>query len=278
MTEAAVIREELRRLANQPDASVELGETALALAAYERPAARREACRTVLLELTRAVALRAEALKTGVIENRVKALTGAVIDDYRFRGDERDEALDGLDLIQVIDRRRGPALTLGLVYLTVAHGLGWSAEALSFPCHFLVRLEDGDGQRVIFDAYDGTVLTDAAELRARLKARLSVAAELTPEHYMPLSNRAVLLRLQNGIKFRLLREGRLERALRTVEAALLFAPEHLPLWREAGMMHLRLGNVPAAITALETFVTRAPESTARHRIAILLQELRGRRP
>ena len=275
MTEAAVIREELRCLADQPDDSVELGKTALALAAYERPAARREACRAVLLELTDAVALRTRAAEA---PTRAKALTRAVIDDYRFRGDERDEALDGLDLIQVIDRRRGPALTLGIVYLTVARDLGWSAEALNFPGYFLVRLEDGNGQRVILDAYDGTVLTDAAELRARLKARLSVAAELTPEHYMPLSNRAVLLRLQNGIKFRLLREGRLERALRTVEAALLFAPEHLPLWREAGMMHLRLGNVPAAITALETFVTRAPESTARHRIAILLQELRGRRP
>lgn len=275
MTDAAAVREELRRLAVQPDAAVELGEAALALAAYERPAARRDACRALLAELTRAVAARAGALADEAC-HRAAALSAVLVQDYRFRGDERDETLDGLDLIRVIDRRRGPALSLGIVYLTIARGLGWPAEPLSFPGHFLLRLEDEAGRRVILDAYDGAVLADAAELRARLKALVGVAAELAPEHYTPMSNRAVLLRLQNGIKFRLLREGRLERALRTVEAALLFAPEHLPLWREAGMMHLRLGDLPAAIAALEEFVARAPDSIARHRIGVLLQDLRGR--
>ncbi len=42
------------------------------------------------------------------------------------------------------------------------------------------------------------------------------------------------------------------------------------------MMHLRLGDLASAIAALEQFVTRAPESIARHRIGVLLQELRGR--
>lgn len=276
MSEAAAIREELRCLATQPDETIDLGEAALALAAYERPSVRRDIYPAVLAALRQAVA--AQAGDAADAATRAAALTGVVVGEYRFRGDDRDETIDGLDLMRAIDRRRGPALTLGILYLHIARALGWAMEPLSFPGHFLLRLDDADGHRIILDAFDGTLLLDAAELRARLKALVGHEAELAPEHYAPLSNRAVLLRLQNGIKFRLLREGRLERALRTVEAALLFAPEHLPLWREAGMMHLRLGDLPSAIAALEEFVARAPDSVARHRIGVLLQELRGRQP
>jgi len=46
------------------------------------------------------------------------------------------------------------------------------------------------------------------------------------------------------------------------------------LWREAGMLHRDLGNMRAATAALEQYVVRAADGTARHQAAVLLQQLR----
>ena len=68
----------------------------------------------------------------------------------------------------------------------------------------------------------------------------------------------MLLRLQNNIKSRLLQAGRAEPALRIVQTMLLLAPDLAGLWHEAGMLNARLGNMRAAVEALQEFIVRAP--------------------
>jgi regulator of sirC expression with transglutaminase-like and TPR domain len=109
-----------------------------------------------------------------------------------------------------------------------------------------------------------------------LKAMAGQEVELTPEHYAPVADRDVLLRLQNNIKSRLLQAGEHERALRVVETMLLLAPDLAELWRESGMLNARLGNLRAGMQALEEFITRAPEGTARHQAAAALQQLKSK--
>ena len=99
-------------------------------------------------------------------------------------------------------------------------------------------------------------------------------SELSPDFYAPVSDRDVLLRLQNNLKSRLIQEQRHERAVQIVETMLMLAPDLADLWREAGMLHRQLGNMRAATAALEQFVVRAPDGMARHRAAAILQQLR----
>jgi regulator of sirC expression with transglutaminase-like and TPR domain len=70
--------------------------------------------------------------------------------------------------------------------------------------------------------------------------------------------------------------GRVEDALRVVEGMLLFAPNIMPLWREAGVFHTRLGNISAAIEAFETIVDRAGTDAARHDAAVAIYKLKTR--
>jgi len=60
------------------------------------------------------------------------------------------------------------------------------------------------------------------------------------------------------------------------ETMLMLAPDLAELWREAGVLHARLGNLRAAAASVEQFVLRAPEGTARHQGAALLQQLRSK--
>jgi regulator of sirC expression with transglutaminase-like and TPR domain len=272
-------KRELSHLAAMAADQIDLAEAGLALAALEHPQRERTAYRALLADIIASAGHAAAAATDGALENaeaRVELLSTVLIGRYRLIGDERDEdeGASG-NLMQLLDRRRGPALTIGLLWLHVGRHLGWEVEALAFPGPFLLRIGGAGGQRAIIDPFQGCRL-DAAGLRDLLKATAGAAAELAPALYAAMDNRAVLLRLQTSIKLRCLRHGQLRRALDAVEAALLFAPDQAGLWREAGMMHLRQGSLSAAVAALDQFIARAPNSPLRHRTSVLVQDLRRR--
>jgi len=164
-------------------------------------------------------------------------------------------------------------VTLGILYIHAARAQGWDIAGLAFPGHFLVRLADGAGRVIVDPFHDGQVC-GAAELRELLRAAAGRDSELLPEHYMAVSDRDVLLRLQNNLKARLLQAQDHERALKVIETMLMLAADLAELWREAGMLHRHLGNMRAAGEALEQYVVRAPDGAARHQAAAILQQLR----
>ncbi|MBC7906565.1 MAG: transglutaminase family protein [Rhodospirillaceae bacterium] len=243
---------------------VELAETALLLASLDGPG-------NVGAALGRLDQM-AGALAAETADEQAAALAEAL---GGFHLDEHDHD-NSANLFWVLDNRQGTPEALGLLWLDIARRAGWNAEALAFPGCLLVRLEDDSGHRVIIDPALGGVVLTPCQLRAQVKAMAGLAAELAPSLFAPLSNRDILLRLQNEVKLRVLRSGRVAQAVAIVEATLLFAPDQAGLWREAGMMHMRLDNLPAAIAALEQFVARAGNSPARRRTQLLLQEIRAR--
>ena len=115
-----------------------------------------------------------------------------------------------------------------------------------------------------------------AALRELLKASVGPEAELSPQHYAEVGNRDILLRLQNNLKLRHLRAGRIEQALAALDVMLLFAPAEAALWREIGLLQAHQGDFPAAISALETFMDLSASDRAVHQAAMLIQQLRNR--
>ena len=100
-------------------------------------------------------------------------------------------------------------------------------------------------------------------------------SELAPEYYAPVSDRDVLLRLQNNLKSRLVQQQQYERAVKVSETMLMLAPDLAELWREAGILHRQIGNIRAAAADFEQYILRAPDGAARHQAAAILQQLRG---
>ncbi len=277
-TPAAVLRQRLREAAALPDEAIDLAEAALALAGLVRPGVPLAGYRRLLREMCEATARCGSGAEAA--EERVEVLRRTLRGRYGVHGSARAEAGGdgGVGLFGLLDRRRGPAAPLALVYLHVARSQGWPAHALAFPANLLIRVEGQGGERAILDPFDGRTL-DAAGLRALLKASCGNGAELRFDHYAPLSNRQVLLHMQEAAKLRLLRGGALEPALAAAEGALLLAPCQSALWREVGLLHLRLGHTRAAVAALEHFVARAgSDDGGGRRIASLLRELRDRLP
>src|SRR5712671_3394740 len=264
----------LRELGAAGSPVLPIGEAALALASFERPRVGLSRYRQHLATLARDVGRHAGA--AGDLAARAHALNEIILLKHGYSGDELTyDDLQNANLMRVVDRRKGLPVALGILYLHAARAQGWDSVGLGFPGHFLVRLTEG-AERLILDPFHGGRVCDAATLRELLKAMAGQEVELAPEHYAPVADRDVLLRLQNNLKSRLLQSGRHERALQAVETMLMLAPDLAELWREAGLLNAHLGNMRASVNALQEFVTRSPESTARHQAAAMLQQLKSK--
>jgi regulator of sirC expression with transglutaminase-like and TPR domain len=264
----------LRELARLPSPILPIGEAALALASFERPRVGLTRYRQHLGVIARDVGRHSGAKCD--LAARAEALNEIILLKYGYAGDELTyDDLQNANLMRVVDRRKGLPVALGILYLHAARAQGWDSVGLGFPGHFLVRLTEG-AERLILDPFHGGRVCDAASLRELLKAMAGQEVELSPEHYAPVADRDVLLRLQNNLKSRLLQAGLHERALGVVETMLMLAPDLAELWHEAGLLHARQGNMRAGVNALEQFIIRAPQGTARHQAAALLQQLKSK--
>jgi regulator of sirC expression with transglutaminase-like and TPR domain len=264
----------LRRLAGAGAAPLPIAEAALALASVERPHVALARYRDHLRLLARDVGRHAGAAPD--LAAQARALNEIILLKYGYAGDELTyDDLQNANLIRVIDRRKGLPVVLGILYIHAARAQGWDIAGLGFPGHFLVRLADG-AERLILDPFHSGRICAAAELRELLKATVGADSELLPDHYAPVADRDVLLRLQNNLKARLLQAQRWERALGVIDSMLLLAPDQAELWREAGALQARLGNLRAAVASFEGFIARAPDGAARHQAAALVQQLKSK--
>jgi regulator of sirC expression with transglutaminase-like and TPR domain len=267
----------LAHLGTLPDDKIDLAEAALLLSALDNPNADLPRHRAFLVDLHRQLTERvAELDEDPEIGQRAAALRAVLVDSAGFHGDmETYEDLDNSDFIRVLERRMGLPIAMGILYIDLARSQNWGMSGLDFPGHFLTRLEVG-GERMILDPFHDGQDMPAPALRLLLKAILGPAAELERDHYQPVSNRAMLARLRNNAKMRLLEKGDAPGALSRVESLRLICPDDPTLWREKGLIHLRLGDLPEAVAALDHFLEIAPQGPDRQRVDLVVRELRQR--
>lgn len=270
------ICEALVELGQNPD-GVDLAEGALLLATVDRPAVHLDSYRRHIAALSDEVGAYMSGLR-GPHELAIchEALVQVLFRRYGYIGaDDSFDDPEAANLTYVIDRRSGLPVLLGLLYIHVARQQGWHADGLNFPGRFFFRLEV-NSERLIMDPFCGGAIVEPQGLRDILKALSGHHAELEPAYYEPVSDREILLRIQNNIRNWLLRAGRVEDAVDVIETMLLFAPDAAYLWRECGMLHARIDNVTQAIAALENYLTYDRGSDSRYSASKLLQELRQR--
>jgi regulator of sirC expression with transglutaminase-like and TPR domain len=265
----------LRHVGTQPDEDIDLAEAALALAALDHPDVSLDRYRDHLSLLAREVA-ELNPPDTDTLEGRVRALQDVLVGRHGYEGDTLTyDDIQNANMMQVIDRKKGLPVALGILFIQTARAQGWSISGLNFPGHFLVRLEYA-GERIILDPFNQGQSRSVMELRDLLKVAAGADAELTPEYYATVGNRDILLRLQNNLKLRFIKADRVDKAVEILDGMLLFAPEEAMLWREAGLLNAHIGNLNAAVGALETFMTLGVNDLLRHQTALLIQQLKAR--
>src|SRR5690606_958952 len=203
-----------------PDAELDLAATALQFARVDAPEADWREAAAALTAIARAAVEAAAAdpvADGGDLEARRAVLATVLCDRFGLSGDaETYDDLANANLIRVLQRARGLPVALGILWLHAAEAAGWGAHGVDFPGHFLLALEGGRSQAVV-DVFAGGTPLAAPDLRALIKRVGGERAELRPGLLLPMARRDVLLRLQNNIKLRRLRNGDLKGALACTE-------------------------------------------------------------
>lgn len=259
------------------DEEIDLGAAALALGLLFLPGVRPERYRHHLRKLGDLLAedhaLRIKQGEEDSLALRIACLRRVLHEQQGYAGDtERYDDLQNANLIRVIERRKGLPVAIGILYIAAARQCGWPIEGLNFPGHFLVRLEMG-GERLIVDPFRGGAEMDAASLRGLLKSIAGARAELSHQFYLPVTNRDILLRLENNLKKRLIEQEEYAQAVIVLEAMEALAPDEYRTLFDKGVLYAKLGQKRQAATAMESYIQRAPDARDRQQAQGILQQI-----
>ena len=268
----------LKEAGQQSPDDINLGHVALYLAAITHPGLTVDRYFNHLEKATNLVKKRHEdLLEAGADDNaetRIAALKHIIVDQLGYAGAEENyDDLQNADLIRVIERRQGMPIALGILYIHVANQLGWDLKGISFPAHFLMRMEMGQ-QRLICDPFDSCKILQAHDLRALIKKYIGDNAELSAKYYDEVDHREILLRLQNNIKYRQIEIEDYAEALKTVDTMRWVAPQDYRLLLDAGVLYARTGQPKVAEEVLEEYIERAPNEKDRYDAIMLLEHVR----
>jgi len=268
----------IEKLTEIADKDVQLGEAAIMLAALQQPGISTERYINHLKKIAEDTAMRhAQLLEQEArddVQAQLAALKHTISDKHAYIGDHqaRDD-IQNTNLIRVIDRAKGTAISLAIIYIDVARRLDWHIEGLNVPGHYMCRLEK-NGERIIFDPFEECRVLGAPQLRQRLKETLGEHAELSEKYFEPQTSRAILVTLQNTVKFKNIAMEDYKSALEIVQTILQIDPEEYRALLEAGVLYAKLKQPKSAIAALESYIEKAPHSYDRKEAEILLHEIK----
>jgi regulator of sirC expression with transglutaminase-like and TPR domain len=236
----------LTRIGAAGDEAFPLLEAALACAAHEDPGRDPDIVRTVADEAASRLERRL------VRESPEEALAETMAGDMRLAGDLISyDSPDNTDVIAVARRRKGLPVALGVFYLDAARRCGLEVCGVDFPGHFLLRIETREGPLALDPFSEGRVVLPSELTRRALHAGLTPGVAERLEALMaPVSDRAVLIRLQNNIFARAAAARDFARAERSaLRRALIDPGDHRP-WIDVAAAREGQGALAGALEAL----------------------------
>lgn len=246
-------------LLSLPEGKIPLLRAALLIARDEYPELDLEAYEARLGELAARLQLepRADPLEA------VRAINRVLFDEAGFSGnledyyDPRNSYLN-----EVFDRRLGIPISLAVLYIELAQRLGLPAEGVSFPGHFLVRLEVEDGL-IVLDPFNRGRSLGAEELRLRARNHLGDRpiddAQLL-RILQPAGTRDILVRMLRNLKAVYADREDWDKALRCCDRLVSLAPDDPAERRDRGLLYLKLGYGPGAREDLLHYLRAVPEA------------------
>jgi regulator of sirC expression with transglutaminase-like and TPR domain len=197
-----------------------------------------------------------------------------------FRGNEANYYDPKNSLLpDVLDRRLGIPITLALVYCEVARRCGVVARGVSFPGHFLVRIEGKKALEppLFVDPFFGGRLLDDAALERVLRRATGPNESVKEEHLAPATPRSILVRMLINLKWIYMTRGDLARAHLALDRIVTLTPDAPAALRERGLLAARLGAVEAARADLTRLLEIHPDTADAKAIRTRLEELAGRK-
>ena len=262
-----------QNIVSGPDRNINLAEAALLIAAPEYPELDLNACLQQVDDI--ATVCRGRLGRSPDPARTLTTLGEYLFQDLGFKGDlqtfndPRNSFLN-----EVLKRRCGIPITLSVLYMEVGRRLGLPVHGISFPGHFLVKVEV-DGVDRIIDPFSGGAGLDHAELERRLEHVATPKEKWNLEQLlMPASKREILARMLRNLKNIYVNSEDYTRALRIQDLLLDVLPDVPQEIRDRALLHDKLDHLRAAVADYQMYLLMAPDSEDSTRVQGRVSELR----
>lgn len=182
-------------------------------------------------------------------------------------------------LNEVMHTRRGIPISLAVLWLELAHGLGLRAEGVNFPGHFLLQVHVPEG-RIVVDPFTGRSLT-RSDLRERIDDLRVEGARLTPQS-MPLSwylqsasPRMILQRMLRNLQGIHQWNRDWSRLVGVQNRLIVLNPQAWREYRERGQALAELGQTESARADLSRYLLETRTAHDRDAVMERLNQLGG---
>ncbi len=179
----------------------------------------------------------------------------------------------------VLRTRRGIPISLAVLWMELAQGLGLNASGIAFPGHFMVKVLLPKGQ-VVLDPISGQSLS-REELTERLDPYMRHNG-LVDDYDVPLglylqaaTPRDIIARMLRNLKELHRTQQDWQRLIAVQDRLIVLLPEAWGERRDRGLAHAERGNVPQAVADLETYLDHAADGLDIDTIANRLSALRN---
>ena len=163
----------------------------------------------------------------------------------------------------VLKTRRAIPISLAVLWIELAQGLGLAARGVGFPGHFMVKVNLPKGQ-VVIDPFDGKSLS-REELSERLEP-FRRRSGLVDDFEMPLGlylqtapPRDIIARMLRNLKEIHRAQSDWPRLVAVLDRLIVLLPHAWSEYRDRGLVHAQLGNTRRAIDDLEAYLVNAPD-------------------
>lgn len=268
------IRNDFVRIVQAPEPTIELARAALLVAAESDPNM------DVDREL-RQIEAWAEELRGRMDPEwnnlqKLARLRSYVFDELGFRGDRRHYYSPSNSLLhEVVKRRLGIPVTLGIIMLELGWRIGLPFEGVGFPGHFLVRLA-GEPADLLLDPFRRGMSVHPEDCKQMLQEATGGKLEFEAGLVASIGKKAMLTRLLTNLKGAYLRNGDDALALSAVDRLLVLDPEDDDEVRDRGLLLYRLQRYGPALDCLQRYVLRhpdAPDTETMERHVVVLRHL-----
>lgn len=262
-----------QNIVSGPDGNINLAEAALLIAAPEYPGLDINACLQQLDDM-------ATVCRGRLGPSPGPARTLVTLGEYLFRDsgfhgdlktftDPRNSFLN-----EVLQRRCGIPITLSVLYMEVGRRLGLPVHGVSFPGHFLVKV-DADGLERVIDPFSAGAVLDHGELERRLEHVATPKEKWNLEKLLtPASKRDIIARMLRNLKNIYVNSEDFARALRIQDLLLEVQPDAPQEVRDRALLHDKLDHMRAAVADYQMYLLLAPESGDHERVAGRISALR----
>lgn len=210
---------------------------------------------------------------------RLRHLNALFFQDMEFRGNVNDYYDPGNSFLHVVlHTRRGIPISLAVIWLELAQSLGLEARGVSFPGHFLVKVQLPRGQ-VVIDPLTGQSLSREA-LSERLDPFRRPGSErddpaLHPALYLQAAPpREIVGRMLRNLKEIYQVQGNWPGVIAVEDRLIVLFPRAWAEYRDRGLAYAERGHAALAVRDLEIYLGHADEELDVADIAHRLAELR----